>query len=171
MRVVLDTNVLLYGLAYPASLPGRILAAWKAGALEVVLSDGILEELRRVLLRLQSRHGLSEAEMNDLVDCLSFEAEIVPPDPALEPLLTDPWDQAVLGTWRAAQAEAPTVTLITGDRVLVGLGQQVPCVRSCCFLGAAWGLNWSGFVNDHFGLNEAPDFWFIREPLICLIRH
>ena len=53
MRVVLDTNVLLSGLAYPASPPGRILAAWKAGALEVVLSDYILEELRRVLPRLQ----------------------------------------------------------------------------------------------------------------------
>lgn len=39
MRVVLDNNELLSGLAYPASLPGRILAAWKAGALEVVLSD------------------------------------------------------------------------------------------------------------------------------------
>ncbi len=65
MRVVLDTHVLLSGLAYPASLPGRILAAWRAGALEVVLSDYILEELRRVLPRLQSRHGLSEAEMNE----------------------------------------------------------------------------------------------------------
>lgn len=42
MRVVLYTNVMLSGLAYPASLPGRILAAWYAGALEVVLSDRIL---------------------------------------------------------------------------------------------------------------------------------
>lgn len=133
MRVVLDTNVLLSGLAYPASLPGRILAAWRAGALEVVLSDYILEELRRVLPRLQSRHGLSEAEMNDLVDCLSFEAEIVEPDPALEPLLTDPWDQAVLGTWRAAQAEAPTVALITGDKALLAVADKYPVFGPAAF--------------------------------------
>jgi predicted nucleic acid-binding protein len=45
LAVVLDTNVLLSGLAYPASVPGRLLAAWRFGALEVVLSDFILAEL------------------------------------------------------------------------------------------------------------------------------
>ena len=49
LRVVLDTNVLLSGIAYPASVPGKILGAWKHGALEVVLSAFILDELRRVL--------------------------------------------------------------------------------------------------------------------------
>lgn len=133
MRVVLDTNVLLSGVAYPTSLPGRILAAWRAGALEVVLSDYMLEELRRVLPRLQSRHGLSEAEMNDWVDCLSFEAEIVEFDPALEPLLTDPWDQAVLETWRAAQAQAPTVALVTADKALLTLVDKYPVFGPAAF--------------------------------------
>jgi predicted nucleic acid-binding protein len=45
LAVVLDTNVLLSGLAYPASVPGRLLAAWRFGALEVVLSDFSLAEL------------------------------------------------------------------------------------------------------------------------------
>ena len=45
LAVVLDTNVLLSGLAYPASVAGRLLAAWRFGALEVVLSDFILAEL------------------------------------------------------------------------------------------------------------------------------
>jgi predicted nucleic acid-binding protein len=45
LAVVLDTNVLLSGLAYPASVPGRLLATWRFGALEVVLSDFILAEL------------------------------------------------------------------------------------------------------------------------------
>jgi predicted nucleic acid-binding protein len=34
-RVVVDTNVLLSGIAYPASIPGKILAAWRNGSLEV----------------------------------------------------------------------------------------------------------------------------------------
>lgn len=129
MRVVLDTNVLLSGLAYPASVPGRIVSAWRSGALEVVLSEYILTELRRVLPRLQSRHGLSAAEMDDLVDCLAFEADLVEPDPALEPLLTDPWDQAVLGTWRAAKAEA----LITGDKALLALAPGYPVWSPAAF--------------------------------------
>jgi predicted nucleic acid-binding protein len=56
-RVVLDTNVLLSGIAYPASMPGKILAAWRSGSVDVVLSDYILDELRRVLPRLGHRHG------------------------------------------------------------------------------------------------------------------
>ena len=45
LAVVLDTNLLLSGLAYPASVPGRLIAAWRFGALEVVLSEYILAEL------------------------------------------------------------------------------------------------------------------------------
>jgi hypothetical protein len=36
LAVVLDTNVLLSGLAFPASVPGRLIAAWRFGALVVV---------------------------------------------------------------------------------------------------------------------------------------
>lgn len=68
LRVVLDTNVLLSGIAYPGSLPGKILTAWRHGSLDVLLSPFILDELRRVLPRLANRHGLTPAEMDDLVD-------------------------------------------------------------------------------------------------------
>ncbi len=33
LRVVLDTNVLLSGIAYPDSVLGRIVATWQAGCL------------------------------------------------------------------------------------------------------------------------------------------
>ncbi len=39
LRVVLDTNVLLSGIAYPASIPGKIMAAWRHGSAEVILSS------------------------------------------------------------------------------------------------------------------------------------
>jgi predicted nucleic acid-binding protein len=38
LRVVLDTNVLVSGFAYPGSVPGRIVATWLQGGLNVVLS-------------------------------------------------------------------------------------------------------------------------------------
>jgi predicted nucleic acid-binding protein len=59
LRVVLDTNVLLPGLAYPGRLPGRIVAAWRHGSVDVVLSTFILDELRRILE--SSRRGLARA--------------------------------------------------------------------------------------------------------------
>lgn len=120
MRVVLDTNVLLSGLAYPGSLPGKIVAAWRHGSLEVVLSHYILEELKRVLPRLRERHGLTDAEIADLVDCLAFEAELVEPHEQIEPALTDAMDLPVLGTLTASHAD----WLVTGDKALLALAPR-----------------------------------------------
>ena len=53
LRVVLDTNVLVSGLAYPASIPGHILSAWRQGGIDLVLSRFILDEMVRVLPRLR----------------------------------------------------------------------------------------------------------------------
>lgn len=69
LRVVLDTNVLLSGIAFPGSIPGRIVSAWRHGANDVVLSTFILDELRPVLPRLSHRHGLSAAEIDDSEPC------------------------------------------------------------------------------------------------------
>ena len=129
MRVVLDTNVLLSGLAYPASVPGRIVAAWRNGSLEVVLSHFILDELRRVLPRLAQRHGLNDAEIADLIDCLAFEAELVEPATGVKPALTDPLDQPVLNTLRAAHADY----LVTGDKALLALAPNYPVVTPAQF--------------------------------------
>ena len=97
LRVVLDTNVLLSGIAYPASVPGKIMSAWRHGSIEVLLSAYILEELRRVLPRLANRHGLTSAEIEDLVDALSLQAEVIEPLPVADPELRDIDDQPVLG--------------------------------------------------------------------------
>ena len=89
LRVVLDTNVLLSGIAFPGSIPGKIMSAWRLGSLEVVLSDFILNELGRVLPRLNHRHGLTSAEIDDLLDILSIQAEVLEPQVTDEQLLRD----------------------------------------------------------------------------------
>lgn len=109
LRVVLDTNVLLSGIAYPASLPGKILAAWRHGSLEVVLSIFILEELRRVLPRLAHRHQLTTAEIDDLVDILSIQADLVEPQAGADPVLRDKDDQPILGTLLAAMNQGELI--------------------------------------------------------------
>ena len=79
--IVLDTNVLLSGTAYPNSIPGKIVAAWLSGSLDVVLSQYILDELLRVLPRLNHRLGWSNSEIHDFVDSLAFLADLVEPEP------------------------------------------------------------------------------------------
>ena len=116
LRVVLDTNVLVSGLAYPAGAPGRILGAWQRGGLDLVLSKYILDEMVRVLPRLK-RIELSAAEIRDLADSFMFMAEIVEPSGKLEKALRDRADAPVLQTLQASQADY----LISGDKDLLAL--------------------------------------------------
>lgn len=133
LRVVLDTNVLLSGIAYPASVPGKILAAWRHGSVEVLLSAYIVEELRRVLPRLEHRHGLTRTEIDDLVDALSIQAEIVEPLRDIDPSLRDAADRPVLGTLLAALSTAAANYLITGDKDLLALAGRYPIVSPATF--------------------------------------
>ncbi len=133
LRVVLDTNVLLSGIAYPASVPGKIMAAWRHGSVSVVLSEFILDELRRVLPRLSVRHGLTSAEIEDLVDVLSIQAEIVAPLASIVPDLRDANDQPVLGTFLAAQKTSGVDYLITGDKDLLALAGEFSIITPAKF--------------------------------------
>jgi putative PIN family toxin of toxin-antitoxin system len=128
LRVVLDTNVLVSGLAYPGSIPGRIIGAWRHGSLDVVLSHHILDEMARILPRL-SRAKLSQTEIRDLVDSFMFLADVVEPGAEQDPNLRDPADQLVLATLKAAQARY----LITGDKDLLVLAEQYPVVSPADF--------------------------------------
>jgi putative PIN family toxin of toxin-antitoxin system len=128
LRAVLDTNVLVSGVAYPGGAPGRILGAWQQGSLGVVLSRYILDEMVRVLPRL-SRIKMSPAEIRDLADSFMLMAEIVEPSAELEAALRDRKDQPILGTLLAAQADY----LITGDKDLLALTGRYPIVTPASF--------------------------------------
>jgi len=140
LRVVLDTNVLLSGIAYPASIPGKILAAWRHGSVDVLLSAHILDELRRVLPRLAHCHGLTLAEIDDLVDALSIQAEVIEPLAGVEPDLRDVGDQPVLGTLLAALKTAEANYLITGDKDLLAMAERYPIVTPATFWATHAGL-------------------------------
>jgi putative PIN family toxin of toxin-antitoxin system len=137
---VLDTNVLVSGIAYPASVPGKIMAAWRHGSVEVLLSVYILDELRRVLPRLTQRHGLTLAEIDDFVDALSMQVEVIEPLPGVEPELRDIDDQPVLGTLLAALKTSGADYLITGDKDLLALAERYPIVAPAKFWALHAGL-------------------------------
>ena len=128
LRVVLETNVLVSGLAYPGSVPGRIVTAWRRGGLEVVLSRYILDEMARVLPRL-SRVTLSASEIRDLADSFMFLADVVEPAGAPDDQLRDPADQPVLQTLLASEAHY----LITGDKDLLALAERHPIITPAGF--------------------------------------
>ncbi|MCG1048728.1 MULTISPECIES: putative toxin-antitoxin system toxin component, PIN family [Mycetohabitans] len=128
LRVVLDTNVLVSGLAYPSSVPGRIVAAWRQGGLEVALSHYILDEMVRVLPRLP-RVGMTPAQIRDLADSFMLLADVVEPEGAQDASLRDSADQPVLLTLLAAKVQY----LITGNKDLLALADRYPIVTPADF--------------------------------------
>lgn len=140
LRVVLDTNVLLSGIACPASVPGKIMTAWRHGSVEVLLSVSILDELRRVLPRLAHRHALTLAEIDDLVDALSITAEVIEPLATVEPELRDVNDLPVLGTLLAALKTSGADYLVAGDKDLLAMAERYPIVAPAKFWATHAGL-------------------------------
>lgn len=129
LRVVLDTNVLVSGLAYPASIPGQIVAAWRQGIVDVALSRPILDEVARVLPRLNHRLHWGDADFTDLLEILSILADVVEPLPLPRGTVRDAADLAVLGTLLAAEADY----LVTGDLDLLALADRHPIVTPAEF--------------------------------------
>jgi putative PIN family toxin of toxin-antitoxin system len=128
LRVVLDTNVLVSGLAYPGSVPGRIVSVWRQGGLDVVLSHYIIDEMVRVLPKL-TKAGLGAAEIRDLADSFMFLADIVEPAGAADERLRDPADRPVLLTLLNGNARY----LITGDKDLLALADRHPILTPAEF--------------------------------------
>ncbi len=125
---MLDTNVLVSGTAYPGSIPGKILGLWRQGALHVVLSRYILDEMVRVLPRLP-RINLNGDDIRDLAESFTLLADVVEPDASQDAELRDPGDQHILATLRASRADY----LITGDKDLLALAHIYPVMTPAEF--------------------------------------
>ncbi len=129
LKVVLDTNVLVSGLAYPSSVPGKIVATWRQGGLDVVLSLYILDELARVLPRLNHRLNWQPTDFANLIDILAMLADLVEPAMIINSALRDENDIPVLGTLLASNADY----LITGDADLLILSDRYPILTPAEF--------------------------------------
>jgi len=140
LKVVLDTNVLLSGFAFPNGAPGKILAAWRHGSIDVLLSTFIVDELGRVMPRLSHRHGLTTGEIDDLLDLLCIQAEMIEPTDTDERKLKDTNDLPVLGTLIAGIQSHAVDYLITGDKDLLVLSDDYPILSPGQFWSKHGGL-------------------------------
>ena len=125
MKVVLDTNILISGIGRPEGAPGQILSAWLEGKFDLVVSEALLEEFRRVLLypklrKLMTQTGLSDDALRDYVDIMRMKAITVSTNNVLLPIApSDPKDTHVLEALVASGAEF----LVTGAKKhLLSLG-------------------------------------------------
>ena len=121
MRVILDTNVLVSGLMYPKSLPGRAVTAWREGRFDLVLPLAQLEETGRVLAYPRIRRILQwdDETIGRFLQQLYLRAEVV--EPAPQPVVVrDRDDLHVLEALASGAAEL----LVTGDEDLLELRNE-----------------------------------------------
>ena len=81
MRAVLDTNVVVSAFLSPTDTPARILDLLAQQAFVLVVSQSILDEYVRALCyeKVQARHGMSEAEVADVMGGLGATSVLVAP--------------------------------------------------------------------------------------------
>ena len=114
MRVILDTNVVVSGVFF-GGVPGRILSAWSAGRLVLVLSPAILEEYRRVGHELERQHSEVGATFEPVLTLIAMHAVIVDAPALAAPVSDDADDDMFLAAALATQ----TQLIVSGDRDLL----------------------------------------------------
>lgn len=131
-RVVVDTNVLVSAILQPRGAPGRILEAWRAGVIEMVVCPAMLRELKDVLARPRLRQRISAEDAEAFVALLRTQAELRA-DPASETGLTrDPKDDYIVALATSTRAAC----VVSGDDDLLE-AQTAPLsvFRPADFLG------------------------------------
>ena len=122
MRAVLDPNVIISATLSPAGSPARAFRLWLEGAYELVCSPLLLDELARALTYPKLRKHIDTDEAHELLDLLRRGALLVE-DPKTPPGISssDPEDDYLI-----ALAEKSRSVLVSGDRDLLELSEQIP---------------------------------------------
>jgi putative PIN family toxin of toxin-antitoxin system len=121
MRVILDTNVIVSGLAAYDSVavpPARILRAWVNDAFVVMSSEPMRAEVERTLNKPYFLDRVPTHMRRAIEAALGAESTTVALAVHVSGVATHPEDDLVLATAASARADY----LVTGDRQLLRLG-------------------------------------------------
>ena len=122
-RVVFDTNVVVSALLFAEGQLAWLRQAWRDGAALPLLAEATVRELLTVLAYPKFR--LTTAEIEGLLGDYLPIGQVVPmaTAPRSLPRCRDPHDQASV----ALAVTGAAAFLVTGDRDLLALGDQLPC--------------------------------------------
>ena len=125
VRVVVDTSVLLPGVFFGGP-PRDVMAAWRAGRIEMVVSREIIQEYLRVGERLSAR--FPGADFDRVLDMVAETATLVSAPPLPEPVCEDGDDDKFL----ACAVAAGATYVVSADRALLATSpyRNVMVIRS-----------------------------------------
>lgn len=118
-RVVVDTNLVVSGLLNPRGAPAQLIAAWRRGALTLIVTTPLQAEYERVLRRpkLARRYGLAPEAVAAFLRQLALHAVAVVATDILPVQVRDRKDEPIL----AAALGGKAAYLVTGDDDLLVL--------------------------------------------------
>lgn len=129
MRAVLDPNILISALLAPAGAPARIVARWLDGDFELVVSAQLIAELERALAYPKIRSRIDATAAAEFVILLRSSASLAADPPTPAPRSSDPGDDYLI-----ALAESERALLVSGDRHVLELGDDLPIRTASAFL-------------------------------------
>ena len=119
LRVVIDTNVFVSGIAFKLGKPKKIVDLWLRQKIILITSQPLIEELTEVLHREKFQKQTTDEEITQLIQQIQKIAVFVKGNlPALGVIKDDPDDDVVLATALEGNADY----IISGDHHLLDLG-------------------------------------------------
>ena len=130
MRAALDPNVIISAALSPGGSPAQLLRLWLEGAYDLICSPLLLDELSRALAYPKLAKHINADEAGELANLLRRGALLVedpqtPPDVAS----SDPDDDYLI-----ALAQISRSALVSGDRDLLELSEQIPVYSPAAFV-------------------------------------
>jgi len=129
VRAVLDPNVLIAALLSPSGTPAQLLPRWIAGDFDLVISEPLLEELRRALRYPKLRRYIGADDADEYVAFLASAAVMAEQPATATRHSADPGDDYLL-----ALAENERALLGSGDKHLLQLAGELPIQTPAAFI-------------------------------------
>lgn len=117
IRAVLDTNVLASGIVtfHQPTPPAQVLKIWQAGEFQIIISQPILEELKKTLEKPYFQKYISPQQVAGTISLFEQEAIVSPITIPVQGVATHPEDDLIIATAVSAKADY----LVTGDGSLL----------------------------------------------------
>jgi len=112
LKVVMDTNVFVSGVFFSGP-PYKILTAWQSGDFELVVSDEILDEYKRVGEILAEERP--KIDLDPILNFVIEHARVYKPTKLKEPICEDPDDDKFIACALASGSKV----IISGDKHLL----------------------------------------------------
>ena len=122
LRAVLDVNVFISAFLSPQGTPAAVVAAWRAGRFDLVVSPTLVRELEDVAARPHLAVRIDQSDLTLAFADVRRNAALVDDPPPARHVESDPDDDYLITLALAAGAHV----VITGDTALLGLDLRWP---------------------------------------------